>query len=123
MTSTGPGPTFVTSNQSEPYGELPLPHGVISETTTLGSTTPPPAMRPGEPVSAPFAARNAPFTPTTLSVETSGSGSTLLPAPAALSNVKPVVDAGTLMPVTRLPAASNRLTLSPPVLKPMPLPL
>ena len=38
-------------------------------------------------------------------------------------HVKPAVDAGTLMPVTRLPAASNRLTLSPPVLKPMPLPL
>ena len=31
VTSTGPEPVFVTSNQSEPYGELPLPHGVISE--------------------------------------------------------------------------------------------
>ena len=114
---------FVTSNQSAPYGVLPLPHGVTSEMITLGSTMPPPAIRPGEPVSAPSPRRNAPFTPATLSVETIGSGSTLLPAPAALSNVKPVVDAGTLMPVTRLPPASNRLTLSPPVLRPMPLPL
>ena len=43
--------------------------------------------RPGEPVSAPLNARNAPLTPATLKVETAGSGSVALPRPAVLSNV------------------------------------
>ena len=73
------------------------------------------AIAPGEPVAPP--ARNAPLRPATLSVEIGPL------RPAALSNVKNVVEAPKLTPVTRLPAASNRLTASPPVLSPMPEPL
>ena len=62
------------------------------------------------------------MTPATLNVETVGSGSVVLPRPAALSNVKPVVDAPKLTPVIRLPLASNRFTESPPVLSPTPDP-
>ena len=100
---------------------MPLLHGVTSETITPGTMTPP-AILPGEPVSAPSAARNAPLTPATLRVDTVGSGSVVLPRPAALSNVKPVVDTPTLTPVTRFPLASNRFTESPPVLSPTPPP-
>ena len=42
--------------------------------------------------------------PATLKVEIVGSGSMVLPRPAVLSNVKPVVDAPKLTPATRFPA-------------------
>ena len=68
----------------------------------------------------PFADRKAPLTPATLTVETTGSGSVVLPRPAVLSKVAFGVAAPKLMPVIRLPPASKRLTASPPVLSPMP---
>jgi hypothetical protein len=58
-----------------------------------------------------------------LSAEIAGSGSVLLPAPAALSKVKPELDVPKATPVIRLPWPSNRLTASPPVLSPTPPPL
>src|SRR5262245_29380736 len=81
-------PVFVSSNQSAAYGLLPLLHGEISEMMTLGGGCGP-AIRPGEPVSGALMARKAPLTPTALTVVTVGSGSVVLPSPAALSNVKP----------------------------------
>src|SRR5262245_47741686 len=87
---TGVAPVFVSSNQSAAYGLFPLLHGEISEMMTLGGGCGP-AIRPGEPVSDALTARNAPLTPTALKAVTIGSGSVVLPRPAALSNVKPVV--------------------------------
>ena len=78
-------PVFVTSNQSAPYGLLPLLHGDTSE--MIGTCT----IVPGEPISPP--ATNAPLRPATLSVEISGGVPVLLPRPAALSNVAGGADA------------------------------
>src|SRR5262249_8016099 len=100
-----------------PYEVPLLLHGETSEMIRVV------ALVPGEPVSIPSAARMAPFTPTALSVVTDGSGSVVLPIPAVLSNVLPVVDTPKATPVTRFPAESNRLTASPPVLRPTPPPL
>src|SRR5690349_10525032 len=81
--------------------------GTVPPTPTAGCT-------PGEPTSLP--ALKAPLTPTALSWLTAA-------APAALSNVKPVVEAPKLTPVTRRPNESNRFTASPSVLSPTPEPL
>ena len=90
---------FVTSNQSAAYELFPLLHGETSEMMTLTGAV----VVPGEPVPWPSEARNAPLTPAVLNVEIVGSGSTVLPMPAVLSNVKPVVEAPKLTPVTRFP--------------------
>src|SRR5262245_26527970 len=121
--STGVEPTLVTSNQSARYGEPPLPldQGTTSVIFNAGSTIGF-AIRPGEPRPWPSCAWNAPFTPTALNAAISGSGFSVAPRPAALSNVEPTVEAPTATPVTRRPAASNRLTSSPPVPRPTPVP-
>ena len=70
---------------------------------------------PGEPVSAPLKATEAPFTPATLSVETEE-------APDLLSKLAVAVAEPKLTLLTRLPAASNTFTESPEALSPTPEP-
>ena len=81
---------------------------------------------PGEPISlASPAATKAPLTPTALSVEITGNGSVVLPAPAWLSKVANGAAVGAApkpTPVTRLPAPSKRVTSSPLLLRPTPEP-
>ena len=84
---------------------------------------------PGEPVSLDvvFSAllkdKNPPLTPTALRVDTVGRGRVVLPSPAALSKVVYVVDVPKLMPVILVPLALKRLTASPAVPSPTPLPV
>jgi len=61
---------------------------------------------PGEPVSTPLAATNAPLPPTALKGVT-------VARPAALSTETLVVDAPDATPLMRLPCASKRFTASP----------
>ena len=76
--SAGWAPVFVSSNQSAPYGLLPLLQGAASVTMSEGATA------PGEPVAPPTV--YAPLRPATLRAVT-------VAALAELSNVKRVVEA------------------------------
>ena len=105
---------LVTSNQSAATGLLPLDQGATSETNSL------PAV-PGEPISAAsFAATNAPFSPAALALEIRAPF-----RPAALLNVVnvPVGEAPNDTLACTTPAALNRLTWSPAVLSPTPVPV
>ena len=112
--STANGEEFVTSNQSKPIGLSPLDQGATSEMKMR-------PIVPGEPISEGlFSAAKAPLVPTLLSVVIA-----VLFRPAALLKLwnGPMVDAPKLMPTCLVPLASNRLTWSPPVLRPRPLPV
>ena len=96
------------------------------------------ATLPGEPISEPSAAWNAPLTPIALKAETFGVvtaiGSAAKLIPAALSNVcpaagvtpaagaTPTAAAPKLIPVTKVPVLSKRFTSSAVPLSPTPVP-